>query len=129
IHAAGWTRAARAAAAASARLALARGGRDTKAWITSLREYVHDARGYRVAPLEPDDLFSLAVDASADAEIRAGALVALASKPEHQPRVRVAADDIADPALRRVALASDDDELLYALEKALEKSAAKRPLS
>jgi hypothetical protein len=114
LHSA-WSRASRAAAAASASLTLARGGRSTREWIAALREYVHNAPNYRVAPLEANDLHALALDATADPEIRAAALVALSANPEHAPRLRVAADEIADPVLRRIALAPPED-----LEPALE---------
>jgi hypothetical protein len=86
---------------------LARGSRPTREWIASLRELATDgASGYRVAALDARALFAILADAGAARELRAGAAIALGGRKEHAPRLRIAADDVADPVVRRVAVAS-----------------------
>ena len=86
---------------------LARGTRSTREWIASLRDLSTDgANGYRVAALDESALFAILADAAAPRELRAGAAVAIANRQEHAPRLRLAADDVADPVVRRVAIAS-----------------------
>lgn len=85
---------------------LARGSKSTREWIASLRELSSDgSRGYRVAALDEHALFAIFADAAAPRELRAGAAVAIAIRDEHAPRLRIAADDVADPVVRRVAVA------------------------
>jgi hypothetical protein len=85
---------------------LARGSRSTREWIASLRGLATDgASGYRVAALDARALFAILADAGASRELRAGAAIALGGRQEHAPRLRIAADDVADPVVRRVAVA------------------------
>jgi hypothetical protein len=94
-------------AAPHASALLARGGRSTREWITSLRELATDgAGGYRVPALDEHALFAILGDAAAPRELRAGAAVAIGVREEHASRLRIAADDVADPIVRRVAVAS-----------------------
>lgn len=86
---------------------LARGSRSTREWIASLRELATDgASGYRVAALDARALFAILADAGASRELRAAAATALGGHQEHAPRLRIAADDVADLVVRRVAMAS-----------------------
>lgn len=86
---------------------LARGGRSIREWVASLHELATDgASGYRVAALDARALFAILADAGAPRELRAGAAIALGGRQEHAPRLRIAADDVADPVVRRVAVAS-----------------------
>jgi hypothetical protein len=88
---------------------LARGSRSTRAWVASLRDLSTDgASGYRIAALDEHALFAILGDAAAPRELRAGAAVAIANRQEHAPRLRLAADDVADPVVRRVAVACAD---------------------
>jgi hypothetical protein len=90
---------------------LARGSRSTRAWIASLRDLSTDgARGYRTAALDEHALFAVLGDAAAPRELRAGAAVAIANRQAHAPRLRLAADDVADPVVRRVAVACTDTD-------------------
>jgi len=111
---------------------LARGTKSTREWIASLRELASDGtRGYRAAALDENALFAILADAGAARELRAGAAVALAIRQEHAPRLRVAADDVADPVVRRVAVACAEadperDALLEAgLDEALGSAQAR----
>lgn len=86
---------------------LARGERSTRAWIAALRELATDgAGGYRVAALDERALFAVLSDAGASRETRAAAAIALGAREDHAPRLRVAAEALADPVVRRVAVAS-----------------------
>jgi hypothetical protein len=90
---------------------LARGSKSTRDWITSLRELATDgAGGYRVPALDERALFAILTDAAAPRELRAGAAVAIGVREEHASRLRIAADDVADPIVRRVAVASADGD-------------------
>lgn len=106
----------------AAALALARGPRSSQDWIAALRAQGRSERAdYRVAALDSRALFDVLVDPAATRELRAAAAVALAASDEHAPRLRVAADDVADDVVRRVALAAaeeDDARLAEALEEA-----------
>jgi hypothetical protein len=113
---------------------LARGARSTREWIASLRDLSTDgASGYRTAALDEQALFAILGDAAAPRELRAGAAVAIANRQEHAPRLRLAADDVADPVVRRVAVACADTDpdraaLLDAeLDEALEAAGAAEP--
>jgi hypothetical protein len=106
--------------------ALARGGRSTRDWIAALRELgARRQGGYRAVPIEDRDLLAMVADAQAPAELRAAAAVALGANEEQAPKLRVAADDVADPAVRRVALATTESEA--ALEEALDEASAVEP--
>ena len=100
-----------ATAAPHASALLARGGRSTREWIISLRELATDGTGgYRVPALDERALFAILGDAAAPRELRAGAAVAIGVREEHASRLRIAADDVADPIVRRVAVASADGD-------------------
>ena len=104
---------------------LARGSKSTREWIASLRELASDgASGYRVAALDEHALFAILADAAAPRELRAGAAVAIGIRQEHAPRLRIAADDVADPVVRRVAVAcaETDPERASLLEAELDEA-------
>ena len=104
---------------------LARGSKSTREWIASLRELSTDgAGGYRVAALDEHALFAILADAAAPRELRAGAAVAIGIRHEHAPRLRIAADDVADPVVRRVAVAcaETDPERAAVLEAELDEA-------
>ncbi len=104
---------------------LARGAKSTREWIASLRELAVDgAGGYRVAALDDNALFAILTDAGAARELRAGAAVAIGARQEHAPRLRVAADDVADPVVRRVAVAcaESDPDAAAVLEAELDEA-------
>jgi len=109
---------------------LARGGRSSRDWIASLRDLALDgASGYRVAALDEQALFAILADAEAPRELRAGAAIALGVREEHAPRLRVAVDDVADPVVRRVAVAVAcvDPEAVARLEAELDEAFAAQP--
>ena len=60
--------------------------------------------------LDKRALFAILGDATAPRELRAGAAVAIGVREEHASRLRIAADDVADPIVRRVAVASADGD-------------------
>lgn len=102
---------------------LARGERSASDWIAGLRGLAAAGGpvGYRVAALDEQALFGLLVDASASREQRVAAAVVLGAKEEHAPRLRVLADDVADPLVRRVTVAlldHEDDALAAELDEA-----------
>lgn len=99
----------------TAAASLARGTQSSRDWIARLRAQGRSERAdYRVAALDGRALFDVLVDPSATRELRAAAAVALAASEEHAPRLRIAADDVADDVVRRVAIAAaeEDDALL-----------------
>lgn len=101
-----WQTGAASALVPHASALLARGSKSTRDWIAALRELATDgASGYRVAALDEHALFAILADAGAPRELRAGAAVAISVRQEHAPRLRIAADDVADPVVRRVAVA------------------------
>jgi hypothetical protein len=108
---------------AAATTLLARGTRPVREWLASLRRIGGDAgSGYRVAPLEERDLLGVMSDAQAPAELRVGAAVALGANKERAPRLRIAADEVADPVVRRIALVAteeDEDSLEMEVAKAI----------
>ncbi len=123
---AAWTNDAQGARPGAATL-LARGDRSASAWIASLRGLAAaGGSGYRVAAVDEQALFAVLVDPSAARELRVAAAVVLGAKEEHAPRLRVVADDVADPLVRRVAIASLDDEDADALAAELEEAAAQQ---
>lgn len=99
-----------------------RAGRDTTAWLRSLRSIGAGANAdARTAPVLPEKLWRIVEDPSAPPEARAGAAVALGATidDEGRTRLRAAADVTAAPKLRVVieAAAKDtpEDELAAAL--------------
>lgn len=93
-------------------LALARGERTLSDWRRDLEELLARPPGYREAPLGVVELTRELSDASAPADRRIGAALALRSKaPEEVARIRVAADTCADDAVRLALEAVCDDRL------------------
>jgi hypothetical protein len=114
-------------------LALDRGARTPAEWLDQLRRIGQGATAtFRSANLTRDQLLAIVESTTALAKERLAALVALHAglTEEEKPRVRVAADRCALPALRermvRVADASSDEELLAALDEAGAADAPKR---
>jgi hypothetical protein len=103
---------------------LERGDRTSRAWIDALRALAkHERVDYRVPALDARALFDVLADPSASREHRAAAAIALAANEEHAPKLRVAADDVADAIVRRVAVAAtahDEAELEKAIEEVAE---------
>lgn len=96
---------------------LARGSRSTRDWIAALRQIgAAGDGGYRVAAVDERELFGVVGDAHAPSELRVAAAIALGANVDHAPRLRVAADDVADPVVRRIALAATEDESALAVE-------------
>ncbi|MBX3192313.1 MAG: hypothetical protein KF819_35310 [Labilithrix sp.] len=111
-----WTRA-RASSAQASAVTLLRGDRSTREWVLALREIgSRDAQiGYRVSAIDERTLFDVVTDAQASSELRVAAAVALGAQAEHAPKLRVMADDLAEPMVRRIAIraatASSDADL------------------
>lgn len=100
-------------------LLLARGGRSLDAWLAGLRALGSgEGTGYRLAAVDDEALFATLASASASRELRAAAAVVLGASGRHAARLRVAADDVADPVVRRVALDPAADTALGDLESA-----------
>lgn len=101
---------------------LARGDRSLADWRAALVELVQRSKGYRDVSLSSDDLERALSAPESTAEQRIGAALALAGlgPEEARPRLRVAADVCAEPAVRaallRIADAHGEDE---AVEEAL----------
>jgi hypothetical protein len=81
----------------------------------------HEApAGYRVAPIDERTLFDVVADAQAPSELRAAAAVALGAHADHAPRLRVVADDLAEPAVRRIALKAASEASAAELEEEMD---------
>jgi len=117
-----WSSAHQRASATSMVHQLASADASTKEWIAKLRALGtgHQHADYRAPAVDERALFDVVTDANAEAELRAAAAVALGANPEHAPRLRVMADDIADDRIRRVALAAVEPEADDRLEEELE---------
>lgn len=117
-----WTAAHGASAAKAGIQQLANEGGSTREWIAKLRALGSGEQraDYRAPAIDERALFDVVGDATADAEVRAAAAVALGASAEHAPRLRVVADDIADDRIRRVALAAVEPEADERLEEELE---------
>jgi hypothetical protein len=83
-------------------LGLAREGRDVGSWKKAIAEGVAGKDGYRASALSLDDLRRVLVDASAPAEHRIAAALALSESNDaaDRERVRVAVDATASPRVR-----------------------------
>ena len=124
----GWKNAAAGPGMAASAL-LARGERSARDWLAGLRGLAVDGgSGYRVAAVDGHALFALLVDATATRELRAAAAVVLGAKEEHAARLRVVADDVADPLVRRIAVASLDGDDAAALAEELDEACPPRSL-
>lgn len=117
-----WSSAHQRASATAMVHQLASADTSTKDWIARLRALGtgHQHADYRAPAMDERALFDVVTDANAEAELRAAAAVALGANPEHAPRLRVMADDIADDRIRRVALAAVEPEAGDRLEEELE---------
>ncbi|HEY8076113.1 MAG TPA: PH domain-containing protein [Labilithrix sp.] len=94
--------------------ALARGERDVASWREELARIATAEAGFRERALGREDFERVLADASAPADQRVGAAIALrVADPEGAAaRVRVAADATADEELRAALLDQADDEAL-----------------
>jgi hypothetical protein len=113
-----------AGAAPQAALALDRGSKSTREWIDQLKRIGEGASAtFRSVGLTREQLLRVVESTSASARERLAAAVALRTglTDDEKPRIRVAADRCAEPALRermvRVAFAPSDEELAAALEE------------
>lgn len=79
---------------------LARGEQSVGDWRRQAASILTAATGFRAAAVEASELASVLEDASAPAEQRIAAAIALGADPENRPRIRVAADASASPQLR-----------------------------
>lgn len=97
---------------------LARGSRDVRNWVTTLRAIGTGASaGLRTAPIPHDALIRIVEDAGKAPQLRVGAAVAaLAAGPEAKERIRIAAGTTASPKLRvaleTVAEQPEDEEAI-----------------
>ncbi len=102
---------------------LKKGARSMQAWRESLRQFAEGGAAYRAQALGLAEVAQMLDDASADAEVRLGAAMALrASRPTEEPtRIRVAAEACANPAMRaaleRVADDTLDEDALAAAKR------------
>ena len=107
------------AAPREANAVLARGGRGTREWVEALRAAI--AATYRGAGLDLDALWMVALSPACSAEERAAASAVLTLQPENErARLRVAADETANPRVRVVlerAAAGDEDALQEAMDR------------
>ncbi len=117
-----------------AAVALDRGARSPAEWLEQLRRVGDSATAtFRSANLTREQLFAIVESTTALAKERVAALVALHAglTEDEKPRIRVAADRCALPALGekmvRVADTKTDEELLHALDEA--ESAELRQMS
>lgn len=107
--------------APSASAALTRSGRSLDAWILALRRAGAGMHGdFRTAAVDRAQLWRVFENPASTPDERAAAAVALASEaPPHEvTRIRVTAEAVAEPALRKAITAAtdrDDEALLAAL--------------
>jgi hypothetical protein len=111
--------------------ALARRGRESAAWLASLRAIGNGAEAdHRRAPVPVETLLRIVEDAAADGTARAAAAVAASSAaaPAERERIRIAAASTASPRLRvaleRAAEGGEDDAPLVESLSELESEAA-----
>lgn len=111
------------AAVAEDALLLARGSQSTAEWVRRLRALGEGATAQlRVAPMQPERLWRVALDPAAASPARAAAAVALSGSldDEGRARLRVAAEATAAPKLRVVldrAVEGNEEELIAALDE------------
>ncbi len=91
---------------------LARGGRDLAAWMAALRSGAAPEGGMRSAPIPTERFWRIVEDASAGAVDRAAAAVAIGRQaaPEQRERVRIAARQTIEPALRKALECAVDEQ-------------------
>lgn len=101
----------------------ARSRRGVEAWRARL--LATDGASFRVSSTSSDDIAAVLDDPSAPREARIGAALALANDPAGRPKIRVAAEATAAPALR-IALEQVEAGTLDAasLEASLERAEA-----
>lgn len=99
---------------------LDRAGRSTREWLEALRKLPAEG-GFRTAALDRTDLERVLADPQVALERRIGAALALRDDPAARKRVRVAAEQSAEPRVRVAPEAAAADDLDEAeIEKALE---------
>lgn len=105
--------------------ALDRGGRTLAAWRDEVRALARGKGAYRQAGLGPSELGDVVLDATAPAERRIAAAMALgaAEEPAHRDRVRIAIESCADAELKAALEQAAADELEEAV---VEKVIARR---
>ncbi len=93
-------------------------------WIDALRRQTAEA-SYRTAPVEEAVRWRIAEDATASAERRAAAAIAVVGTPEARTRLRVIAGAVADPELRAVldAVAAEEQDALVDAVSVLKRGA------
>lgn len=100
-------------------LSVSRARRSATEWVATLRSRARAAGGYREPALDPSEMVDVLRDPDAPKDVRVGAAVALhAIDPS---RVRIAADEVADPDVRRIAVLAaegDDEALASAIDEA-----------
>jgi hypothetical protein len=88
-------------------------GRTASQWVRDLRQLL-TARTYRQLALDEERLWGVVEDPAASARARAGAALALAGRGDCAGRIRVAAEDCAEPTLRnalvRIAEGAGEEE-------------------
>jgi hypothetical protein len=117
--------AAHRAGTVGAAAALARGDLDAGSWLRALRAVgVGAGANFRRPEVDRDALWTVFESPASPAEARVAAAVALAARPSEETatRIRVAADALAEPALRQAlgAAASGDDAAVEAAVRALD---------
>jgi hypothetical protein len=106
--------------------ALARGERDAAAWVQGLQERYRSAANYREDRVPESDLEECLKDPSAPPDLRLAAAVALrAGGKGARKKIRVAAEDCANPELARALLAAREEALDEELVAAVERQAGR----
>jgi hypothetical protein len=118
-----------------AAVVLGREGRPVLEWITALRAVGAGTNAtHRIAPVNPDRLWSLVEDPGTDARARAAAAVALSASTDDEGRTRLRAAAVATAAPKlRIALetaanAASEDELARVLDELEESESARSAL-
>jgi hypothetical protein len=107
--------------------ALARGERDAAAWVQGLRERYQSTVGYREDRVPESELEECLNDPSAPPDLRLAAAVVLrASGKGARRKIRVAAEDCANPELARALLAAREEALDEGPVVAVERQAGRR---
>ncbi len=114
-----------------AAVVLGREGRSVVEWIAALRSVGAGTNAtHRIAPVNPDRLWSIVEDPSTDARSRAAAAVALSTSTDDEGRMRLRAAAVATAApklrvaLETLASPASEEELVRVLED-LEESEAR----
>lgn len=111
-------------------VALARGSRSLRDWLTDLRRLGEGAAStFRTISIAREQLFDVVESTTAAAKDRIAAMVALRAtlREEEKPRIRVAAERIAAPELRERMVRILDAEDDRVIEETLEESSDEEP--